>query len=147
MKVVFPKHIQKGMLAGMSFSIGPITLSIIQLFLIAIWVAAGFGVFNTVSKSGSKAMWIIAGVPIIAIFLIIAFFKVSELWLVPFIAKMVRNNFFDTSKKFQTNYERFNPITIMIQKTKIKEKKQAVQRKEEINTDDLVGKLDNSGFL
>jgi hypothetical protein len=39
MKVVYPKHIQKGMLAGMTFQIGPISLSIVQLFVVAIGVA------------------------------------------------------------------------------------------------------------
>jgi hypothetical protein len=36
MKAVFPKNIKKGLLAGLTFSIGPLTISIVQLFILAI---------------------------------------------------------------------------------------------------------------
>lgn len=147
MKVVFPKHIQKWLLAGMSFSIWPMNLSIIQLFLVAVWVAAWLGIFNTVAKSWSKAIAIMVAIPVMGIFFIIAFFKVSELGLLPFIAKVVRNNFFDVPKKFQTNYEKFNLIELMIQRSKTKEKKQSIEQKVQGNADDLVKQLNTSGLL
>jgi hypothetical protein len=78
---------------------------------------------------------------------VVAFFQVSELGLLPFATKMVKNNFLDVSKKFQTNYDKYNPITIMIQKTKNKEKKQSIVHKTENNTTDLVHNLDNAGLL
>jgi hypothetical protein len=59
----------------------------------------------------------------------IAFFKISELALVPFIAKMIRNNFFDTRKKFQENYTRENPVDILIKENKATEEKQVIEQK------------------
>jgi len=147
MKVVFPKHIKKWLIAGMSFSIGPITLSIIQLFIMAIGIAAGLGIFNAVSKNGSKAMGIIIGLPVIIIFLVIAFFKISELTLLPFAAKLIRNNFFDTTKKFQTNHVKPNPLQLMLKKISLHEKKQAITQKERHMNKDLLDKIKGGWLL
>jgi hypothetical protein len=46
MKAVFPKNIKKGLLAGLTFPIGPITISIIQLFILAIGIALALVVFS-----------------------------------------------------------------------------------------------------
>lgn len=64
-----------------------------------------------------------------AIFIAIAFFKISELPLIPFIAKMIRNNFFDTKRKFQENYTRENPVDIAIKQSRAGEEKQIIERK------------------
>jgi len=61
---------------------------------------------------------------------VIAFFKISELGLIAFIAKMVRNNFFDTTKKFQINYEKHNPTEIKIKEAKSEEEKAVIENKE-----------------
>jgi hypothetical protein len=66
---------------------------------------------------------------ILLIFVAIAFFKISELALVPFLAKMVRNNFFDTKKKFQENYTREDPVDILIKENKATEEKQVIEQK------------------
>jgi uncharacterized membrane protein YccF (DUF307 family) len=63
------------------------------------------------------------------IFITIAFFKISELSLIPFLAKLVRNNFFDTKKKFQENYERENIVDVAIEESKIGDEKQIIERK------------------
>jgi hypothetical protein len=47
-----------------------------------------------------------------------------------YIAKLIRNNFFDAKKKFQVNYDKKNPIDIMIQEFKTKEEKQIIEQKE-----------------
>jgi len=118
MKVVFPKNIQRGILAGMTFQIGPISLSIIQLFILAIGIGAGMWIFNKVSQSGSKAAGIIFALPIIIIFFVIAFFQVSELKLLAFISKKIRTNFFDTTIKYQINYSKISPFNILLHKIK-----------------------------
>jgi hypothetical protein len=46
MKVVYPKNIQRGFLAGMTFSIGPLNISIVQLFVLALGVAFALAAFN-----------------------------------------------------------------------------------------------------
>jgi hypothetical protein len=50
--------------------------------------------------------------------LIIAFFQVSELNLLAFIAKKIKDVFLDVSKKFQVNYVRHNPTEVTIAKSK-----------------------------
>ena len=47
-----------------------------------------------------------------------------------YLAKLIRNNFFDAKKKFQVNYEKNNPLDIMIQESKDKEEKQIIEQKE-----------------
>lgn len=106
------------MLAGMSFSIGPINLSIVQLFVSGIGVAASMAIFNGFSKSGAKALGVLLALVVMLIFIFIAFFKMSELSLIPFVAKLVRNNFFDTNRKFQVNYDKMDPLKIALKKSK-----------------------------
>ncbi len=147
MKVVFPKHIEKWLLAGLTFSVGPMSLSIVQLFIVAIWVAAGLGIFNSIAKTWSKAVWAIAAIPVLLIFIIVAFFKVSEMWLLAFVGKIVRNNFFDTTKKFQVNHERINSTQLIIQKTKTKKKKQAVIQKDRHIDQEVINQIEKGGLL
>lgn len=130
MKVVYPKNIKRGLLAGMTFSIGPLNISIVQLFVLALGVAFALAAFNGLWKSWSKALGIFAAIIIIIITIVIAFFKVSELWLLAYIAKLIRNNFFDAKKKYQVNYEKNNPLDLMIQESKTKEEKQIIEQKE-----------------
>jgi len=130
MKVVYPKNIKKWLLAGMTFNIGPLSINIIQMFILAVGVALALAAFNGFSKSWSKALWILVAIIVIIIFIIITFFKISELWLIAYIAKLVRNNFFDSKKKFQVNYDKKNPLDIAVQEAKTKEEKQIIEQKE-----------------
>mgnify|MGYP007030457753 CR=1 FL=1 len=132
MKVVYPKNIKRGLLAGMTFSIWPLNISIVQLFVLALWVALALAAFNWFSKWWSKVIGIFLAILILIIFLVIAFFKVSELWLLAYLAKLIRNNFFDAKKKFQINYEKKSPLDIMIQESKTKEEKQIIEQKKNI---------------
>lgn len=129
MKVVYPKNIRKWLFAGMTFNIWPITVSILQLFLLAAGIAMALAIFNSFAKSWSKLIGIVLAVFILLIFVAIAFFKISELSLVPFAAKMIRNNFFDTKKKFQENYTRESPVDILIKENKATEEKQVIEQK------------------
>ena len=47
-----------------------------------------------------------------------------------YLAKLIRNGFFDTKKKFQVNYEKKNPLDIVIQEAKTEEEKQIIEQKE-----------------
>lgn len=49
---------------------------------------------------------------------IIAFFKISEMSLHEFIAKLIRTHFLDTTKKFQINYSRPDPVAIALAKAR-----------------------------
>ncbi len=135
MKVTFPKNIQKWILAGMTLNLGPISLSIVQLLLTAVWVWLALAVFNAGSKSWSTVAWVIFAIPVLLIFLLVAFFKVSEMSMLEYVAKMFRNKFFDTTKKFQINFEKQNQTDILIKESKWEIRKQKFEQK-----DDKLGK-------
>ena len=128
MKTVFPKNIQKGILAGMNFNIWPFTVSVFQLFILAIGIAIAFVVFNQFAQS-SKAVGIFFAVLIFLIFAVIAFFKISELNLLAFIVKFIQNQFFDTTQKYQTNYTKNDKMAILIEKSKHQNTKQKIEYK------------------
>jgi len=130
MKVPFPKNIKKWILAGMTLNLGPISLSIVQLLLVAIWVWLGLAVFNAGSKSWSTAAWVVFAIPVLLIFLLIAFFKVSEMNMMQYMAKMFRNKFFDTTKKYQVNFEKENKTEILIKESKLDDKKKKIEQKD-----------------
>ncbi len=132
MKVVYPKNIKRGLLAGMTFAIWPLTISVVQLFVLALWVSLALATFNGLVKSWSKLLGMVLAIVILLIFIIIAFFKISELSLIPYIAKQIRNSFFDTKKKFQVNYEKKNNLDIILQESKTKEEKQIIEQKSNI---------------
>lgn len=148
MKVVFPKNIQKWMLAGMTFQIGPITLSIVQLFVVGIGVAAAMAIFNSVSKTWSKAIGALFAIIVLLIFVFIAFFKMSELWLIAFVAKLVRNLFFDTPKKFQANYDKIDPLKIAMKRSKGWDQTQTIfEQKDKTYTKDKLDKINDSSLM
>jgi len=135
MKVVYPKHIKKWIFGTMSFQIGPFTISIIQLFILAAGIALALGVFNAVGQD-SKAVGIIFAIPIFLIFVVIAFFEISELPLVPFIAKLAKTYFFDATKKFQVNYEKIDKTKVLIKEAASQEKKQVIEYKTDGDVDE-----------
>jgi len=132
----------------MTFQIWPINISIIQLFILAIWVAISLGLFNAVSKIWWKVFGILVALIVLAIFVIIAFFKVSELWLLAFIAKLLRNNFFDATKKYQNNYPRNDKIEIEIKEWKEWKQTQKIDYKMDKNFDrKKIDDIDKSWLL
>ena len=135
MKVVYPKNIKRGLLAGMTFSIWPLNISVVQMFVLAIWIAAALATFNGLTKSWSKILWAFVAVIIILIFIIIAF------------AKLIRNNFFDAKKKFQVNYEKNNPLDVMIQESKDKEEKQIIEQKESTFNDKMLTDIEKKWLI
>lgn len=148
MKVVFPKNIQKWMLAGMTFSIWPINLSIIQLFVVGIGVAVATAIFNSFSKSWAKAIWALLAIFAFLLFVFIAFFKMSELGLIPFVAKLVRNLFFDTPRKFQANYDKIDPLKVAIKRTKSSDQTQTIfEQKDKSYSKDKLDKINDSSLI
>lgn len=131
MKIPFPKNIQKWLLSGMTLNLGPISLSIVQLFLVAVGVWLALAVFQSVSKSWSSAAGAIFAIPILLIFILIAFFKISEMSLLEYVVKIFRNKFFDTTKKFQVDYKRFNKTEILIKEAKQEDKKTKIEQKKD----------------
>jgi len=145
MKAVFPKNIKKGLLAGLTFSIGPFTISIIQLFLLAIGVAWALVVFSQFQET-SKVTGVFLGGIIFLIFAIIAFFDISELNIVAFLAKIIQNHFFDATEKFQTMNEKPSKTELTIKRNKTDNKKEKIDYKTDITLDNI-DELDKSWIL
>ena len=130
---MFPQHIKKWFFSGVAFSIMGFSVSFIQLIVLAVWVVFALWVFSSFSNADAKWTWLVLGVIVFIIFLIIAFFQISELSLLAFIAKKIKDNFLDVQKKFQVNYVRHNPTEITIAKSKQEKWKQRIEIKEWID--------------
>jgi len=106
------------------------SVSFIQLIVLAIWTVFSLWTFSAFNNSGSKWVWLVLAVIIFLIFLVIAFFNISELNLVAFIAKKIKDNFLDVPKKFQMNYSKTDPIEVIIEKSKQEKWKKRIEIKE-----------------
>ncbi len=145
MKAVFPKNIQKWLLSGLNFSLWPITISIIQLFILAIGVAIALIVFSRFSQT-SKVAAIFFAVLIFLFSVLIAFFNISELNIVAFLAKVVQNHFFDTTEKYQTVFHKNSKTELLIEKFKIGNTTKKIDYKTKLEIEN-VDKIDTSGLL
>ena len=56
--------------------------------------------------------------------------NISEMGLLAFIAKLFRNNFFDTTKKYQINYEKRDPTEVKLKEVHSKEEKVVIENKD-----------------
>lgn len=118
MKVFIPRNIS-GWWFNMNITIGPVTMSIIQLMILAIGLWLTLAVRNTLVKWwSSKWAAAVIALPLFLICIFIAFFKYSELTLIPFIAKIIRTYFLDTTKKYQINRNKPDPKSIALSKSR-----------------------------
>jgi len=130
MKVFFPRNIPWGWL-NMSVQMWPAQVSIIQLMLLAIWMWIGLAVANAFIRNGSsRAVWLLVALPIFIIFVIIAFFRYSELRIHEFLAKMIRTNMLDTTKKYQLNRSRPDPVALALSRARKTEHDTLIQQKD-----------------
>ena len=130
MKVMFPQHIKKWFFSWVAFSVLGFSISFIQLLILAVGVVFALWVFSTFNNADAKWTWLILAILIFLIFVVIAFFQVSELSLLAFIAKKIKDSFLDVQKKFQVNYTKHNPTEITIEKSKQEKWKQRIEIKE-----------------
>ena len=146
MKVLFPQHIKKWFFSGFTISILWFNISMIQMFLMAIGVVIALATFSSFSKADAKSLGIVLAVLILMFFIFITFFKVSELNLMAFIAKKVKDVFLDTTQKYQTNMKKYSPTDILIAKSHQKETKQKIEIKSWIDPYQL-SKLSEGGLI
>lgn len=146
MKVMFPQHIKKWFFSGVAFSIMGFSISFIQLIILAVWIMLALVIFAACKNSWAQTAWLIFWVIVFLIFCIIAFFNISEMSLLQFIMKLIKDSFLDVSKKFQINYTKDNPTELVIAKSKQEKWKQRIEIKEEIDKVKL-SKLENSWIL
>lgn len=141
MKVFVPRNIEKWLFT-MRFQIGPISVSLFQLVLVAVGAGISLVIWNTIVKSwGNKAAATIVILPVFGIFLFIAFFTISELPLVPFLAKLRRTRFLDTTKKYQSNTTtKIDPLRVSLQASRAMHESVQIQEKKIFSVDDALHK-------
>lgn len=141
MKIFIPRNIS-GWRFNMSIQIWPASVSVFQLITLAIGLWISLWLFNTLFKNwvGKRAAGIIA-LPILLIFVTIAFFKFSELTLLPFIAKMIKTYFLDVTKKYQINRTRPDPIAVSTARFKKTDHDVIIERKQLVIDDEKIKRL------
>ncbi len=130
MKVFIPQNIEKWRFSH-KFDFGFVRVSMLQLFIIAFWVAIALSIWSKLLQAWlDKLTSFIIVSPIIVLTLVIAFFNISELWLIPFILKILRTYFFDVPKRFYNIKKDVLDYKVLIYKNKLKEEKKKVEYKE-----------------
>ena len=148
MKVTFPKNIKKWFLSGFTLNIWPFNISVIQLLLVAMWVGLSVVAYNAWQKAWSKWAWAVFAIIILILVLFVTFFKVSEMNILQFTAKKIRENFFDVTKKFQSNSEKMDPVEITLKEWKINDdKKQVIEQKKEPEIDEIIENIKNDELV
>ena len=104
--------------------------------------------FNAAQKAGSKAAGIVFAVIVLILVIFVTFFKVSEMNIVQLIAKKIRENFFDVTKKYQSNNEKLDPAQISLKKSKMGEiKQQVVEQKTEPEVEDIIKEIKDTELI
>lgn len=137
MKVMFPQHIKKWFFSGVAFSVMGFSISFIQLIILAIGIVFALWAFSAFSNTGAKWVWLVIAIIVFVIFLVIAFFNVSELSLLAFAAKKIKDSFLDVPKKVQMNYTKQDPVEVTIAKSKQEKWKKRIEIKEELDVSKL----------
>jgi len=136
-KIIVPKHVEAG-LFDMWVDLWPIRVKMWQLFIIAVWVAIFFWIMNWLKKWW---LWtvpsIIIASPVIIITLVIAFFKKSELHIIPFTIKLIRTYIINTPKTFQRNTIKPSDIDIKIQFAKLNKWEEKSTEQKTLKNDDI----------
>lgn len=112
----------------------------------AIWVVFALLVFSTCNQAWARWAWAVFAIIIFLLFAVIAFFNISELSLLAFIAKKIKDWFLDVAKKFQINYVKHDPTEITIAKSKQEKWKQRIEIKEDLDLDRL-SQIEKWGIL
>lgn len=130
MKTFFPRNISWSRF-GMTVNVWPFTISVLQLVILAMGLWLALSVWNGLYKWGTMSQWgaLLVALPIFVFFVIVAFFKISELTLLPFIAKIIRTYFLDTTRKFQINWTKPDPLHTLILKMSKNEQQEIVLKK------------------
>jgi hypothetical protein len=136
MKTYYPRNINSSWL-NLHFSIGPFNISLVQMLVVAVWIAISLAMRNGLVKNGSdKLIAAILTAPIALVFGVIAFFEISELPLIPFVAKLIQTYILDEPRKFQIMVHKDDPVHIHLkQMSKMEPDKQITESKTSIDLD------------
>lgn len=136
MKTFYPRNIVSSRF-NLHFTIGPFTISLVQMLIVALWVSLSFAMWNGLVKWWSdKLIAAIITSPIALIAWIIAFFEISELALIPFVAKLIQTYIIDEPRKYQIMISKLDPIdTKLKQLSKLEPEHQVSESKTAIDLD------------
>lgn len=90
-----------------------------------------------VKRGINKWLAFVAVLPIFVIFIVIAFFKVSELTLIPFMAKVIQTNILDETKKYQIDVTPIDPIEVALARSKLNEPETSKLDQKQLSIDDV----------
>ena len=100
------------------------------MFILVLGVAGSLAIANYFMKQGqSKFVAIAFALPLAFISFAIAFFEISEMWLLEFLAKILRTHFFDATTKFQVNVEKPDKIDLLLKEIHTEEQIQKIEFK------------------
>jgi len=122
------------------------SISFVQLIIMAVWVFFALWIFSTCNQAWARWAWAVFAIIVFLLFAVIAFFNISELSLLAFIAKKIKDWFLDVSKKFQINYTKDDPTEITIARSKQEKWKQRIEIKEDLDLDKL-SQIEKWGIL
>lgn len=136
MKTYYPRNIISSWF-NLHFTIGPFTISLIQMLVVAVGVALSLALRNGLVKNGSdKLIAAILTAPIALIFGVIAFFEISELPLIPFVAKIIQTYIIDEPRKYQIMTHKQDPVEIHLkQMSKLDPEQPVTEAKTSIDLD------------
>jgi hypothetical protein len=107
------------------------------MLVVAVGIALSLAMWNWLVKNGSDKLiaWILTA-PIALIFGVIAFFEISELPLIPFVAKIIQTYILDEPRKFQIMIHKEDPVHIHLkQMSKMEPDKNMTESKTSIDLD------------
>jgi len=67
--------------------------------------------------------------------------------MMQYIAKLFRNKFFDTTRKFQINFEKLDQTKILIKETNLEEKTKKIEQKDNKLDEDLLKNIEEGNLL
>ena len=107
------------------------------MLVVAVGIALSLALWNGLVKNWSdKLIAAILTAPIALIFGVIAFFEISELPLIPFVAKMIQTYILDEPKKFQIMISKPDSVQIHLkQMSKMEPDKTMAESKTSIDLD------------
>jgi len=137
MKIIVPKHVEAWMF-DMWVDLGPFRLKMRQMFLVALGVAITFWIAQSLMK---KWIWkvpaFIIASPGLLIMLFIAFFRKSELAIIPFLLKIIRTYIIWTPRTFQKNTIRPAQREIKLHFAKLNKGEEKQVTKKDLHEEDL----------
>ncbi len=144
MKIFVPQHIEWNFLTSY-IRVWPFEVRLRQFLVILGGATLGGVVYSKFAQDpAGKTVWTIFGWIIFLIFLFIALFNISELSLIPFVVKKIKDNFLDTTKKYQVSYPKIDEIDLAISEAKLLKKDTDKSRptKKEVDEDQIFEKID-----